>query len=64
MHYILAVSGGVDSMALLDMVATDAETLPLKIDKKDIIYGDDELMLGYKHLKNRSFQILAGFNFK
>ena len=35
-----------------------------KIDKKDIIYGDDELMLGYKHLKNRSFQILAGFNFK
>ncbi len=34
-----------------------------KIDKKDIIYGDDELMLGYKQLKNRSFQILAGFNF-
>lgn len=37
MHYILAVSGGVDSMALLDMVATEAETLPPKIDKKDII---------------------------
>lgn len=35
-----------------------------KIDKKDLIYGDNELMLGYKQLKNRSFQILAGFNFK
>lgn len=35
-----------------------------KIDKKDIIYGDDSIELGYKQLKNRSFQILAGFNFK
>ncbi|MEE1175490.1 MAG: hypothetical protein U0K71_00615 [Paludibacteraceae bacterium] len=35
-----------------------------KIDKKDIIYGDDTIELGYKQLKNRSFQILAGFNFK
>ena len=35
-----------------------------KFDKKDIIYGDDSLELGYKQLKNRSFQILAGFNFK
>ena len=35
-----------------------------KYDKKDIIYGDEGLELGYKRLKNRSFQILAGFNFK
>lgn len=34
-----------------------------KIDKKDIIYGDDELMLGYKNLQNRCFQVLMGFNF-
>lgn len=34
-----------------------------KIDKKDIIYGDDALMLGYKQLQNRSFQILMGINF-
>lgn len=34
-----------------------------KIDKNDLIYGDDELMLGYKHLKTRSFQILMGINF-
>lgn len=34
-----------------------------KIDKKDLIYGEDELMLGYKHLQNRSFQILMGINF-
>jgi len=34
-----------------------------KIDKKDIIYGDNELMLGYKHLQNRSVQILMGINF-
>lgn len=35
-----------------------------KIDKKDLIYGDDELMLGYKDLKNRSFQLMVGFNFQ
>ena len=35
-----------------------------KFDKKDIIYGDESLELGYKRLKNRSFQIIAGFNFK
>lgn len=34
-----------------------------KIDKRDIIYGDDELMLGYKNLKTRSFQMLVGYNF-
>ncbi len=34
-----------------------------KIDKKDIIYGDDPLMLGYKDLRNRTFQILMGINF-
>lgn len=34
-----------------------------KIDKKDIIYGDDNLMLGYKNLNNRSFQLLIGINF-
>ncbi|MCQ2189558.1 MAG: hypothetical protein MJZ00_06575 [Paludibacteraceae bacterium] len=34
------------------------------ISQKDIIYGDDNLMLGYKNLKNRCFQILMGFNFR